>query len=275
MAISDAIHDHLSQYCVQIACNVVRPDGSRPEAPLIVSAFIVEAADRWFVVSAGHVLTDIRSFQRQGFQFGVCYIRDAAAPRFENMGVPIDLDPDQWIVCDPDEHGLDYAALPLRDYYRHTLSQSGFKPLSRSGWGDPSQRYDYMVVIGVPEMLVSAQHGAVDIVKMRQVAIPLVPCEPPSQVERKHELQFFARMDESANHLTDIGGMSGSPVFGIRWLSRDEGDKEHTLQCWAVGVQSGWYKSSRVISAYAMEIFGQSLEALVRDRSRSASPARD
>ena len=48
----------------------------------------------------------------------------------------------------------------------------------------------------------------------------------------------------------DVGGMSGGPVVGIR---RFEGGTKY----WPIGIQSGWQKSSRILTVCPFKPFAE------------------
>ncbi len=119
----------LSLSCVQIV------EGKRN--PLIFSGFLVDAAGAWFFVTAGHILRDIQIALDAGSSFDIWRFDDqTASDRNQMPPIPYDFDIEKWLVIENEEIGLDYAALPLEDYYIRQIEASGAEPIRENAWGD-------------------------------------------------------------------------------------------------------------------------------------------
>jgi len=88
--------------------------------------------------------------------------------------------------------------------------------------------------------------------------IPVRVCDAPATAIPQHPDKVFAEFAEADNPITpsDLAGMSGSPVFGMRRV-------EGTLKYWLVGIQSGWFERSRKLTIYPIAGLLHELNSIV------------
>jgi hypothetical protein len=80
--------------------------------------------------------------------------------------------------------------------------------------------------------------------------LPVFPVsDPPEVLKHKYE-RFYAKVpitngiiDDPNVKLTDIDGMSGGPLFVLKWIDNN------SIESWIVAVQSSWHESSRILAA--------------------------
>ena len=80
---------------------------------------------------------------------------------------------------------------------------------------------------------------------------------------KKAANQFYAKLhDDEDGIVVDINGMSGGPIFGLKYV-------DGKLKYQVIGVQSGWYQSKRIITACPFSSFGQALRNLIEEVKQS------
>ena len=254
----------VARHFVSLSCLQRAPSGE--ERSLVFSGFLVAVAGQWFFVAAGHILEAVRDALASGYTFDRWRLDDQTAGNaFKGMAVPLAFDPDEWLVVENEELGLDYAALPLLEMYRLPLAAGGVQPLVEDAWGDHVTDRDHWLLVGIPRESVSFD-GAKTITA-RVVMAPLSPCDEPEAAGQKVANQFYAKLhDDEDGVVADIDGMSGGPIFGLK-------NVDDKWKCQVIGVQSGWYQGNRVIAACPFSSFGFALRSLVEEAKRSLEGA--
>lgn len=235
---------------------VQRPPSSNDERIVVCSGFLVSIMDVWFYVTAGHILREINSALNAGSRFDIWRLGDqTAGNRFNDSAIPFDFVLDRWLVIENEDIGLDYAAVALDAMYCRQLAAGGAEPIEEHAWGDYVTESDQWLLVGIP--FETVKYDGETIIAAKVVLIPLMPESVPEMAGRKSENQFYARLDKSSeNFVTDIAGMSGAPIFSLKKVS------DEWKYC-VIGVQSGWYKSSRTITACPFSSFGNAVAAQV------------
>lgn len=222
----------LSLSCVQIVKD--------KRSPLIFSGFLVDAGGAWFFVTAGHILRDILTALDAGYNFDIWRFDDQTAGNENQMPpIPYDFGIEKWLVIEDKDIGLDYAVLPLEDFYIQQLEVGGAEPIRENAWGDYVQDHDHWALIGIPSETIS--YDGVTLLTAKFSVIPLKVSEPPPNAGKRSENRFYAKLDQMGN-VKDIDGMSGGPIFSLKKI-------ENTWVYHVIGVQSGWYPASKIIFA--------------------------
>ena len=232
-------------------------DGNRESdfdpSAFVISSFVVSIGNIWFLVTAGHILKDLQS----RLDNGRCIMKSrlfaglASCPSSEP--IPFTLgDTPQWYIY---EDGLDYAVIPLRPAFVRLLIADGIAALNENHWKDYPQENEEYVLLGFPtqaqdiSITSSGEIGNINV----SLGCPLLPVfpesEPPSVLKCEHD-RFYAKVplasgmvDDPNVKLTDIDGMSGGPIFTIKWLD------DTNMEYWLFAVQSGWHRSTRILAA--------------------------
>jgi len=171
--------------------------------------------------------------------------------------VPYDFNPEEWLELEDGDTGLDYAAVHLREFYRRQLEAGGIRAIARNAWSDHVTEYDHWALVGIPSE--SVDFDGETIIKARVVMSPLVPTDEPPLAGERATNQFYARpLDGSEEFFKNADGLSGSPVF---LLKKVDGQWKYAV----IGVQSGWYSSSRTLAICPFSSFGAALEDLVKE----------
>lgn len=217
------------------------------------SGFLVEIAGSWLYVTAGHVLRDIKAAVDAGSEFDVWRLGDqTAGNRFKDVGIPFDFVFERWLVIESEDSGLDYAAVMLDELYCRLLGAGGAVPLHKDVWGDYVSEHDHWALVGIPSETVTYDGEAT--IQGRVVLAPLESVGIPEAAGEKSQNQFYARLKSDPEAiLNNLAGMSGGPVFSLKKI---EGEWKY----WIIGVQSGWYRSTRIITACPFSSFGKAIE---------------
>jgi hypothetical protein len=251
----EAVGRHfVSLSCVQTTPNV-------PKSILIFSGFITNICDRWFYVTAGHILRDIRTSLNAGGIFDIWRLGDqTAGNQFKDTAIPFDFNIDDWLIIEDEQNGLDYAAIPLREIYCRQLHAGGVEPIGKDAWGDHLMDHDQWILAGIPSE--SVTYDGKSIIGARFTMIPLDVVDAPELAGSKVQNQFYGRLHtDSQSIVNNIDGMSGGPIFAVN---------NQELSYVVIGIQSGWYSSNRIIAACPFTSLAFALENLVNSVSTSS-----
>ncbi len=269
------LRDTAAKHFVCMSFRALGPDGS--SRFLYASCFLVEVESHWFLVTAGHVITDIR----QGCALGTAYseftLHDKLAGNRFPFGVPIPFDDDAWIVFDTQD--ADIAATPLSWLIVDNLKAGGIAPIGEVAWGPPPfEDYDHWLLTGIPAESyerAGSQH------LLRLTIVPLQPTQAPAGVPQVDASgvegaiagdfppqygKIITRPDLDTAHVADVRGMSGSPVYGLR----AEGGK---LKYWLLGIESSWYEGARVVKFNPSICFFTAFQLAIRRLGEGEGPA--
>lgn len=254
---TDSVAKSVGRHFVTLSC-VQYPRGSDEMRVHVFSGFVVAVAGQWFYMTAGHILRDIRKALEGGSTFNFWRFGDqTAGNRFNNTAIPYDFNIEQWFVLEESDAGLDYATVHIGGLYRQQLDAGGVTALDKNAWGDHLAEHEYWALIGIPQETVSYDRET--IISARFVMAPLLPTDAPPLAEQKAQNQFYAKLaDDSEQFVQDVVGMSGGPVFMLRQVNDSWKYK-------VIGVQSGWYPSTRVVAVCPFATFGQALEPVVEE----------
>jgi hypothetical protein len=232
--------------------------------PHIFSGFIVDVAGEWFYVTAGHILRRIQQALDAGSTFDIWRFGDqSAGNRFNNAAVPYAFELDNWLVLEDANVGLDYATVHLGGLYRQQLEVGGVTAIAKNAWSDYLVEHDQWALVGIPSETVS--YDGKTSLTAKLVMAPLLPADAPPLAGQKSQNQFYARLvDGSERLMKDVDGMSGGPVFMLKYV-------ENVWKYNVIGVQSAWYRDSRILAICPFSAFGYELELIVEKALRDSS----
>lgn len=262
---TERVAKSVGRHFVTLSC-VQHPPASGEMKVHVFSGFVVAVKGEWFYMTAGHILRDIRHALEGGSKFDIWRFGDqTAGNRFRDTAIPYDFDLEKWFVLEDADAGLDYATVHIGGLLRQLLEAGGVTALDRNAWGDHVTEHEHWVLIGIPRETVA--YDGKTIISARVVMAPLIPTDAPSLAEQKAENQFYAQLaDDSEAFVRDVDGMSGGPVFMLHRVGE-------TWKYKVIGVQSAWYRSSRVVAVCPFSSFGQALEPVVEEALHLASTA--
>lgn len=207
------------------------------------SCFVVEIEQHWLLVTAGHVISGIQEAIASGAVFSDFNLHDKLAGNTFPFSVPIPFDVKDWVVLDGDPQGADYAAAPLSNLIVQNLHAGGVRPIGESVFGiAPFDQYPHWLLAGTRNESFEVVGGR-DTLKL--TLIPLAPSTAPEGVVDSGEghrvfAKMLSRPDLDAVQVTDVRGMSGGPIFGLRECGGE-------VRYWLMGLQSSWYPDSRIV----------------------------
>ncbi|ALL71696.1 hypothetical protein K788_00035820 (plasmid) [Paraburkholderia caribensis MBA4] len=123
--------------------------------PLIYnfSAFVVELAGNWLVVTAGHVFDDLKKAISKGGRISHWQIDDSSVTDKPATPYPFHLDIDSVLYLHDDVPGMDYATFPLDALTVMALKGQGIVPVTEDLWdGDDFSAYPNWILVGTPYM---------------------------------------------------------------------------------------------------------------------------
>jgi len=220
-----------------------------------VTSFVLSVEDRWFLITAGHCLRDIQTrMTNDGYEITSCALVDSSGLG-ASFREPI---PFAYMHAQPHHiiqgYELDYGVVPLSQYYRGLLEANKIEALNEEVWDKQPPRVEFYKLIGVPAQLSVAWEHAFQLITTLHEVEPLATIPPGLQPTNTP--LFYGRIVLGAG-LTDIQGMSGSPIFAF------SDDPDRGLRYWLVAVQSHWIPSSGVIIGCPMRTLGQFLRSLI------------
>jgi len=244
----------VGRHFVTLSCVQILPDNTKKI--LLFSGFIVDIRGNWFYVTAGHILKLVQLSLANGGKFDIWRLGDqTAGNKFSDTAIPFDFNIEKWVVIEEEADGLDYAAIPLDEMYCRLLNAGGVVPLGNDAWGDHLMEHDQWILVGVPSQ--SVAYDGKNIIVARPAMIPLKEAEAHELAGSKSKNQFYGHLHQDSQSIVEnIDGMSGGPIFAIKW----NGEKLHYV---VIGIQSAWYSQDRIIAACPFSSLGHALEELV------------
>jgi hypothetical protein len=219
----------------------------------VISTFLISVRNFWFLVTAGHTLEALKTRLQSGRRILKSHLLDGTSGM--TGSIPFDLNLSKIFHIDRD--GNDYGLISLRPLFSQSLMQGGIRPLTERHWTDIPELADDYYLLGFPEQA--------QIIKMTSndnggkistdLGVPLIALQriftPPEALKSPAE-RFYAKVPiiqipeeikgKNAS-LTDISGMSGGPIFGVKQIEQNK------LRYWIIAIQSGWLSQSRTLAA--------------------------
>lgn len=227
------------------------------------SGFAMSLRNVWYLVTAGHCIEDLEKAVA-GSHIHLTSTRLAdffgSEAKVEDTSY-FDYQANPKLYIYDKAAGLDFAVLPLRDWYRATLTANGVEAITEGHWiNQDIGACSFFAILGFPTVLVNDPaklHPYGD--RMAGVVNPVMvfvdPVTTTPQYVPATTFSWFVGKVKSAQHLSDIKGMSGGPVFGFR--KRHDGQLEY----WIIALQSSWYPQSRITLGCPVRTFAALVEA--------------
>jgi len=126
--------EHGGKHFVSMSFKCRRP--ATTEVQDNVSCFVVQMHDVWFLVTAGHVIQEIRDGAAKGYEYHQFYLADGnGGAKLPFNSFPIAAEIDSWLVLFDDEKGMDYAVRSLAEFDVRNLRAGGIKAIGSDTWG--------------------------------------------------------------------------------------------------------------------------------------------
>jgi hypothetical protein len=260
----DLSAEFLKEAAKHFVCLTYLESRNAVSAQRFASCFVIEVEGTWFLVTAGHVIQGVRDAIRRGANLNQFFLHDRTAGHNFDFSLPYDFNERDWIVVEEDPEGTDYAAAPLSMLFTEGLKAGGIKPISERAWGlHEHTAYPVWLLLGVPAESAKTSGAART---LNLTLLPLKPAvAPPNAIVVNRTFAQIASSPRDSALVSDIAGMSGGPIFGVR-------EDAAGLKYWVIGIQSSWFASSRVVSFCPVDVFFLSIkEALVRYAENGAA----
>jgi len=223
------------------------------------SCFIVKIEGHWLLITAGHVINGIRDAIAQGAIFSNFNLHDRLAGNNYPFSVPIPFHVDDWVVVEGGQTDADYAASLMSPLIAQNLHAGGVRPIEEGLWGTaPFEQYPHWILIG-------SRGESYEIIASRPTLkltlISLAPALPPESIispssANKIFAQIQTHPEFDSVYVTDVRGMSGGPIFGLR-------ECNGVMKYWIIGIQSSWYKDSRTVWFCAIQPFFSAIKKTI------------
>ncbi len=242
--------------------------------PFNVSAFVMQVCGDWFLVTAGHVIEDLKVAHSTGqvltnFQLNDTWANSPAGA----IPIPIDF---EYVLARAQslydsDLGLDYACIHFGDHYKQLLQANGIVPIDETAWekGVP-ENPDFHFMLGVPAQLSNVNlQSSTPCEEVNCVLLPIREVnELPEDLQSKPH-RFYGRLDDplrctNGAQLTDIDGMSGGPIIAVKRTP------EGQMRYWVVAIQSAWRRSDRIVIGNRILVLGEAIRAVLIPTMRRA-----
>lgn len=270
--------DFFCQHLVSLAWyeGIPDQDGSPTGDPpfCMASGFVLEAAEEYWLVTAGHVFS---GFDQRRAKKGVA----AFLPRLVDLWgsnattvvaspypFPFFDDDVQRVVLDRDEDGLDFALVRIPHLVSKALS-STVMPFRRVDWLDHGDGpFDRIMMLGTPNELKSQfrwENRDSQFVRSRLWPIGLMLDELTREeagIKKTKFPQFIGRISSEAS-ISNIEGMSGGPILGIRF------QPDGSVRYYPLAVQSRWIARKRIVIGTNVSVIGAMTEMYLLQQGSS------
>jgi hypothetical protein len=253
--------DHLrflGRHFVALTCRIKREGAADEGTYFAASGFIISVHQVWFLITAGHIFTEIEQAKQQGTQFTNWHLDDTfALPKKRSVFVdgprapetiPFDLDAQAKAFYFDEDEGTDYAFIHVPPYYERLLRANGVTPFEEEHWtvDEGLRPADRVELVGIPADQIT-ELSTPGLVKKTLVALPLHRTDDSDETAKYPHLLHAHVPDISGSGLQGfehIRGMSGGPIIGF-WKQPDGSE---TLRILAI--QSRWNRSTKTIIAH-------------------------
>lgn len=229
------------------------------------SGFVFEYADKWYWMTAGHILEEIElTLNHANYVLRDFALLDHFGPgELNKMAIPFDY-ASAWKYYEYDtSKGLDYGIVELREHDKRLMRLNNVPAITIAEWEDAATfTYIGHFMAGLPLDAVESH-----IRSNQDVAvISSRTCPSVMYLEMQTETQFGDTQTEYPRIVSklspnwpegDIKGMSGGPVFGIC---------KETNEYRIVGIQSSWRARERVAFATPLQVAGPKCVQAILDR---------
>lgn len=266
-----SIANFFCRHLVGLSVLVRERSGGKREQGEVLSCFVMEVGDRWFLITAGHCVDHLRAVCASAkFQKVEFCLYDGWTSLNPRTLIPFNFAELRSYSIDLDDLGIDIGVIEIDPLLRRTLEKGGIVALGPSLWRSVPEKLQAHVLVGQPSELLRPRHvgGRLMDLTVDPVALFVKECEAPESMV-KLVPRFYAKVPDeirmtNGEVLDDIAGMSGGPIFGFQ--ERPDGQLVYYL----VAVQGSWSTKHRVIAAAPAWLVGEALSLAVASGKESA-----
>jgi hypothetical protein len=220
-----------------------------------ISGFLVRVQNFLLWMTAGHVVNKLNELVKTPGVGGLKW-RFIDNHTDQNADfIPCDFSSLYQIALDHD--GYDFSCIILPPYLSLPLLKSDQNvPISESFWKDYHFEFNEMYLVGIPTQFTnSIQNDTANKLNIltlaERISLPLQMAACPLDTDYRkfwgYSNSVYAEVlpvhSDAGQIITNIAGMSGGPIFGIKWLDAER----FTYQILAI--QSEWLSDIKIIRA--------------------------
>jgi hypothetical protein len=220
---------------------------------LVITAFVLSVSEQWFLITAGHCITEIENIRENGYKLVRCKIIDSfgiEAVHKQPIPFPYDTVPHS---CLSDDCAFDYGVIKLTTYYKNLLLQNNVRALDEEAWKKQPVNVDFYVLLGIPAELVKTESVNVSITPTLHKVEPLD--DKPEGFSDVGIPLFYGHI-LLGDGIESMKGLSGGPIFAFHKNKKGE------VRYWLTALQSRCLPDSQYIAACPTKLLGEFLESL-------------
>jgi hypothetical protein len=205
----------------------------------VFSGFVFTAHERYFWVSAGHILEGINGHIDEGWRLDDAYLLDLG----KQYGHPIPFRYDRQQVLAICEDKVDVGFFELEGLYVQALLSNGLIPIELPYVASSDSEWEHYFAIGTPTEFTRFYGTDKEHVECSPIPIYLKRLEDERVVGQGLRLCFGLtenNVSSGGERMTNMDGMSGGPVFCTSY------DAENGHRYKVIGIQSAWLPSKQV-----------------------------
>lgn len=221
----------------------------------VFSGIVMTFGDEWYCATAGHCLNDFRAlYDRDDIEMDTMTLADHFSQDTDEPAHIFNLTERQAVLMDDESEGLDFGFVRLTDFEVKGMIKSGIIPLTEDKWMPQDKVvFDRYFLLGSPAELcdvIDERCSRTLAIAPTLLGVTLLNEQP--QVHSNVPWLSFQISDKIP--IKSIKGMSGGPVFGIRY----EGTG---WRYWIAALQIFWNEDRRIAYACRLPEFGRLFQA--------------
>jgi len=242
-----------AKHFLTLGFKVTKPDGTAVLETR--SSFVVEIRGLWLLITAGHIVRNLCRYKEQGFELSNFLLQEILDLGLE-LPVPMVFDPHECLFIDQDCG--DYAAWQLNDNEVRLLKAGGIEPVNIANIKGEPKDYPVLALVGIPTESLEQVRSDRHVFQVAMIPLALIDHDL-TEDEREQGLHRAQLLQQPVALVRDIDGMSGGPIFGVRRLPAET---QYTI----VGVQSGWFRESRITTFFEIHRLMFALDRMIERR---------
>lgn len=227
------------------------------------SCFFVVINGHLVMCTAAHVIDEIQTVLDAGVVLSHWHINDVFTKSSSEVVYPFSVMEQERFYLREDTLGLDYCLIHIDWLTAENVRHSGVRAITGERIADASE-VDKLLLTGFVSEFTQKNGSSIS---QRHYVLGATQVERPDNwAPDQNKFSLFGLLDTlefDRLNLVNIGGMSGGPVFGL--IAQADGSSKIRL----VAIQSGWSKTSRVITACPIGPFLTAVERLISNENQS------
>jgi hypothetical protein len=214
----------------------------RPAQFRAYAGTLIQIEDAVFYLTAGHILRELsEALHNDQVQIERAVLADIfGMNRVCNHPIPFDLKSAPMFFVDDDEDGLDFGVIALRPYYIRLLAANGVIALGEQNWIHQSElTFEAHLMLGFPVEFTSECVSPSGDCALSPTMFGVQKLETtPEDLNKTTYPRFIGQLHRNLE-LKSVKGMSGGPIFGIKFGP--------PTRYWIVALQSTWIRDRHLV----------------------------